>query len=226
MARTKVYRLLDKLGAKGLVTQNLDAHGLKFKATPYTQLELLLLEKEQETQKLRSTLPLVYKQIGALMGKATGESKVYYHHGVEGLKHVTWNSLAASGTLRIYEKYDSMNAFLDRDFSEIIRRELVSRNITTHQLTGLTHIEPYTDVAELIPLWEVRYVNPELLTMQFEVLIYNDIYCMYQYGSGEEFCVEIHNAELANMQRQLFDYVWQTAKPMKKIGVHGEAVVT
>ena len=68
-------------------------------------------------------------------------------------------------------------------------------------------------------------MSPKLLTMKFEVLIYNDVYAMYQYGRGEEFCVEIYNPELATMQKQLFDYVWQTAQPMKKIGTHGEAKI-
>ncbi len=225
MARTRVYRLLDKLSAKGLVTEQLDHLGLKFQATAYTQLELLLAEKEQHVQTLRASLPSLFAQFAQLSGADTEKSKVYYHHGIDGLKHVTWNSLNAKGTLRIYEKYDSMSVFLPQDFSEIIREELVKRNITTHQLTGVKHIKPYTDVCALMNYWQVRYVDPTLLTMKFEVLIYNDVYCMYQYGTGEEFCVEIHNKELAGMQTQLFDYVWQTATPMKIIGQHGEAKV-
>jgi hypothetical protein len=220
-----VYRLLDKINAKGLVTQRLDNLGLKFKATPYTQLELLLVEKENEVKVLRESMPSVYKQISELVSSGETGSKVYYHHGIDGLKHVTWNSLEAKDTLRIYEKYESMNAFLDKNFSEVVRKEFAQRKVRIHQLTGLAHIEPYTDVAELLPFWEVRYIDPKFLAMKFEVLIYNDVYCMYQYGRGEEFCVEIHNPELASMQKQLFDYVWQTARPMKIIGTHGEAKV-
>lgn len=223
MARTRVYRLLDKLKAKGLVRETLDTLGLKFTATPYTQLELLLVEKESEMKALRESMPAVYEQISQLVASNQTESKVFYHHGIDGLKHVTWNSLEAKDTLRIYEKYDSMNAFLNPEFSEIVRAELVKRNVSTHQLTGLTHIQPYTQVTELIKKWDVRYVDPALLAMKFEVLIYNDVYCMYQYGQGEEFCVEIHNTELASMQKQIFDYVWKTSKPMEKIGNRGEA---
>ncbi len=225
MARTRVYRLLDKLLTKGLVTQQLDHPGLKFQATPYTQLELLLTEKEQQVNNLRASMPSLFNQLSAIIGSGSERSKVFYHHGIDGLKHVTWNSLNANGILRIYEKYDSMSVFLPQDFSETIREELVKRSIITHQLTGVKHISPYTDVTQLMKYWIVRYVDPKLLAMKFEVLIYNDVYCMYQYGTGEEFCVEIHNKELAHMQTQIFDYVWQTAKPMKKVGVHGEAII-
>lgn len=225
MARTRVYRLLDKLMAKSLVTQQLDHLGFKFQATPYTQLELLLTEKEQQVKNLRLSMPALFDQFSHIMGGHDSKSKVYYHHGIDGLKHVTWNSLEAKDTLRIYEKYDSMSVFLPQEFSEIVREELVKRKITTYQLTGVKHIQPYTAVSSLMNFWEVRYVDPKLLTMKFEVLIYNDVYCMYQYGKGEEFCVEIHNPELAAMQTQLFDYVWQTAVPMKIISDQGEAKV-
>ncbi len=225
MARTRVYRLLDKLSVKGLVTQQLDHLGLKFQATPYTQLELLLVEKENALKSLRDSLPSVFDQFAQIVGDGNAKSKVYYHHGIDGLKHVTWNSLDAKDTLRIYEKYDSMSVFLPPEFSEIVREEFVKRNVRIHQLTGVKHIEPYTKVAGLVKSWAVRFVDPKLLSMKFEVLIYNDVYCMYQYGTGEEFCVEIHNPELAAMQKQLFDYVWQTAKPMKIINDKGEASV-
>jgi hypothetical protein len=48
---------------------------------------------------------------------------------------------------------------------------------------------------------------------------------MYHYLNKDIFCVEIINADLAAMQKQLFDFIWRHAKPMKKIGEHGEAKV-
>lgn len=220
MARTRVYRLLDKLEKKGLVTQKFDTLGLKFTAAPYNQLELLLAERQSELDKLKRTMPTLFFQLAGLP-KESG-SKVLYHHGVDGLKHVTWNSTRAR-ELRIYEVSESMTAFLPQEFSEKVRAEFAQNKTKISQLTNLKNIGYTTDVAEAIRYWTPKYISPEALAIKSEVLIYNDVTALYHYQNKDIFCIEIENSDLATMQKQLFDFIWLHAQPMKKIGQHGEA---
>jgi Fe2+ or Zn2+ uptake regulation protein len=222
IARTRVYRILDKLHEKKLVTIHLDDRGQKFGASAYQELELLVAEKEHEAHMLRKKMPLIFDQLAALWGKESARSKVLYYRGVEGLKQVTWNSLRAKDTLRIYE-IANMTAFLDADFSEKIRTEFAERHIKVKQLTNLKHIKPYTYIPEHVALWQVRYIVPKALEMKFECMIYNDVFTMYNYQGTDQFCVEIYNPHLSHMQRQLFDYVWASAVPMKILNKWGEA---
>lgn len=222
MARTRVYRILDKLEHRGLVTQKFDTLGLKFTAAPYKQLELLLAERQSEVDGMRHALPAIFSHLETLSRSQSGGSQVYYHHGVDGLKHVTWNSLAAT-TLRIYEVAESMTAFLPQEFSEKVREEFGRRKTKIYQLTNLSHIPAHTQMIEEVRNWTVRHVPKKELTIASEVLIYNDMTAMYHFQNKDIFCVEIRNADLARMQTQLFDFIWNHATPMKKVGNRGEA---
>ena len=223
MARTRVYRILDKMESKGIVKQKFDTLGLKFTACPYTQLELLLAERQSELDSLKGTLPTLFTQLEGLVHTQTAGSKVFYHHGIDGLKHVTWNSLRARGKIFIYEVSANMTAFLPQEFSERVREELAVQKIHVRQLTNLTRIEAHTKVTELVRNWQVRYVPTKELAIKSEVLIYNDVTAFYHYINKDIFCVEIVSSDLAHMQKQLFEFIWRHARPMRKIGLHGEA---
>ncbi|MBI3342582.1 hypothetical protein HY032_00295 [Candidatus Gottesmanbacteria bacterium] len=225
IARSRVYRILDKLESKGIVTQKFDTLGLKFMASPYTQLDLLLAERQSELDSLKRAVPTLFSQLEGLTRAGREGSQVFYHHGIDGLKHVTWNSIRAKGELMIYEVSASMTAFLPAEFSERVRKELTNQKIHVQQLTNLTRIEPYTKVTEHVRFWQARYVSPRDLSIKSEVLIYNDVTALYHYLNNDIFCVEIVSADLARMQKQMFAFVWRHAKPMKKIGLFGEAVV-
>jgi len=48
---------------------------------------------------------------------------------------------------------------------------------------------------------------------------------MYTYEKKDIFCVEIYNKDLADMQKQLFDFLWEKAIPMRIIDIHGEVEI-
>jgi len=100
----------------------------------------------------------------------------------------------------------------------------VDRKIGIRTLTNLKKIPSWTSVSEMIEkYWEVRHVPENQLKIKFEVLIYNDVYVMYRYDGKEVFCVEIYNQELADMQRQTFEYMWRKAKKFKVVDDRGKA---
>ncbi len=226
MARTKVYRILDKLVEKQLVHISLDDMGKKYGANSYKELELLLKEKEAEVEKLKQTLPFTMEKLAQVWATGQVKSKVLYHTGIDGLKQITWNSTRAHDILRIYEVEQDMTAFLTPAFSEKIRQELVDNRIFTRQLTNKKHILPYTKISQIVKnFWEVRFVESKQLGMQFECLLYNDVFVLYNFSGKDQFCVEIYNEKLASMQKQIFDFIWNKASKMKIINEQGEAVV-
>ncbi len=226
LARTKVYRLLDNLIARGLVITRLGDRGARFTALAPDQLDLLLSDREHELDKLKSSLPTLQSQLSELSLKTEStKSQVLYYHGLEGLKQVTYNSLRAKGELLTYE-LSTMNAFLSKKEAEDLRRKFVTNKITSRTLTNATHLDAWTDIPEIVEkYWEIRHLDPRDKPFQFEILIYNDVYCMYRYIGKDIFCVEIHSAELADMQRQLFEYLWSDAKKFKIIDSHGTAML-
>jgi sugar-specific transcriptional regulator TrmB len=222
MGRTKVYRMLDKLKAKGVVSQKHTAHGFTFEANSPTVLELLLIEKRKEVEALEEAFPAVLHEL-RMFGGQQPHSKVLYYEGQRGLEQVTYNSMRAKGDLRTYEIHENMTAFVDETFAEEMRKSLVANHIFTKQLTNSNHIKPFTKVNQLINWWEVRHIEKRYIDISFEVLIYNEVYVMYAPHDENVFCVEIYNPSLAAMQKQLFDMAWKSAKKMTILNDNGEA---
>jgi hypothetical protein len=198
---------------------------LKFGATHPSKLKQIVKEKEQTVKSLQQNLPDLVSQLTSLLPDSQQQGKVLYYEGKEGLEQVSYNITRAQGELRVFEM-EHLDDFLDYEFSEQIRRELVDKQIITRDLTNKESFSGFTDVNELIKKYsQYRYISPDKLKIQFETLIYNDVYATYNYRDGNIFCVEIYNAQLAQMQKQLFDFIWQQAAPMQFTNDRGAAEV-
>ncbi len=225
LARTKVYRIMDNLIAKKFIITRVGERGMRFVATPPDQLEFLVADREHELSKLKQILPLLQSQLSDLSKQTKETSQVRYYHGIDGLKQVTYNSLKAKGELLTYE-LSTMNAFMDQDEAEKLRARFVENKVHIKTLTNVTEMSAWTKVTEMVEkYWEIRHLDPKDNPFQFEILIYNDVYCMYRYTGNEIFCVEIKNAELAQMQRALFYYLWDLARPLTTLDEHGTAAL-
>lgn len=213
--RSRVYRKLDKLIHKGLVLETICARGKKFRAASCDRLELILLEKQNNIDALKQSLPQLTHQLNVYSKGKKSDSDVLYYSGVEGLKQITWNSLKANEELLIYELASSMNPFSGIDFAEKVRQEFFSRGIITKQLTNLKKFGAFTKVQEYVDdCMKARYISPKKLKIDFEILIYNDTIASYTYRTGDIFGVEVKNDQLAKMHKQLFDFVWKQARKM------------
>jgi len=224
--RTRVYRILDSLLNLGLVTARLDTRGQRYEASGNDRLEALVAQREFETKTLKKNINLLEEQLVLLPNVAQENSKVLYYRGLEGLKQVTWNSLKAKGELLTLEVSD-MNAFFDKAYAEDMRLRFIDHKIKIRTLTNNDKISPWTDVAhEMVEkYWAIRHIPEKHMKINFEILIYNDVYTLYRYQDADIFCVEVYNKELAEMQRQVFEFMWQNAKRFKVLNNRGEAVL-
>lgn len=225
IARTKIYRLLDKLIDKAFVSENVDGYGKKFTAVSPDKLNQILKSKEQEVIQMKNSVDSIINSLTEIQNQDKNISKILHYKGSEGLKQVSWNSTKAEGVLRIFELATNMDEFMPADFNEKIRYELAKNNVEVRQLTNYKELDQHTNVTELIKIWEPRYIDPKEFKIHFEILIYNNAYTMYNFRDEELFCVEIHNPALAEMQKQIFDSFWDKAIPMKKIGEKGKAIL-
>ncbi len=222
IGRTKVYRIVEDLIERRFVNRSIDEYGAKFEANEPKSLESVLREKEAELEELKTKSPLIFEKLESLIPQTLGKTKILYYRGVEGLKQVTWNSLKTKDTFRIFEIRD-MSAFLDFGFAEKVRMEFAKRNIKVKELSNQKEIPAFTNVPEHIKVWDIRYIDPKELSMDIEIIMYNDVYAMYSYEKDEIFCIEIYNQKFTNMQKQIFDFMWLHAKKMKILNDRGEA---
>ena len=117
------------------------------------------------------------------------------------------------------------DVYLPHKEAERLRKGFVENKITTRTITNVTKIPNFTEVEELVhSWWEIRSIEPKKLRITADVFIYNDVYAICNYlGKNDVFCLEIHNKNLANLQKDIFFQIWEMASPMQIIGRRGRA---
>ncbi len=214
LSRTKVYRLLDKLIERGLVSQKIGNWGMRFVASDPMQLELIVRRQENKVKLLREQVERLVEKLRTQVKESRGNSKVLFYEGVKGLERVNFNLLRAKGEFLSME-IDNANVYLPQKIAEELRRSLVKKRIRNKLLTNKKELSGFTNIKEYLELVEARWIEKEKLRIKGDVFIYNEVVAMCNYVEGEVFCVEIYNPNLASMQKEMFELVWRGAERIK-----------
>lgn len=214
ISRTQVYRFLESLQQNGLVSGEQLSYGTLYRALPLENIEGLLADRAAETAAIRRNLGAMTAALQALAGGSGPEAQVQHFYGQAGLKQVNWNLSKADKEFRVFE-VAHLNQHLDQAFARRCREQYVARGIHTYDLTNaekisLRNIEPVNTT-----LSEYRRIDPVILTINFELYIYNDVVTLVDYKQGHEMAMEIHHPTLKNMMQQLFDAMWMQAEPLQ-----------
>ena len=215
IARTNVYRLLEEMKEKGVVEEIIDDYKTKAKAASADTLELLISRKENQAKNLRAQLPSVSETISHLTLSTPADTKVLFYRGKNGIEQMFWNALRAK---------EEIVGYTYRTSESIIGTKAIIRWTEEFQLRHLKLRDLYSD--ELIKSkkdptkpepgdWtnnESRYIKPEILNIIHQMDIYNDVVGIYNWQAEEIFGVEIHNAKVAQMQKQIFEVFCNLAK--------------
>lgn len=224
LGRNVIYRLVERLQALHLVKEVKSSSGLRVAATSYTNLERQIEKKEEELARVKSSARDLFGSLAEFVS-ASEQGSLAYYSGAEGLLQITVNSLQARDELLIFE-LDLMTGFIEFDTAEKIRQQFAENKIFTKQITNLKEIKAHTKSSETIRhYWEPRYISPDLFSIEFEFLIYNDTVAMYTFLDDQPWGLEVTSPAVAEMQRRLFHYVWKTAQKMRKVDNFGHAVL-
>ncbi len=211
---SKVNKILNSLKRNRLVKEEA-SNGLKlFSIEDLQNLSLLVKEKSSRLEALQSSTSDVFRMIEKMSAKSSLDAKVIHYSELDGLKQVMWNTLQAEDELRFYVSPD-MGEYLDFDFYDEIRRIYVEKGIRTRELLNVTSYPEFTEVTEFLKLFKVRYIDPKLIELRYEILVYNNVCAMYLLTDGGLFCFEIYNDKMATMQKQIYDFVWNRAQRLE-----------
>lgn len=213
LSRTKVYRLLDKLIQKQLVTQEYNQSGFKFKANHPSVLNQLITQKETEVSTLKQSLYQTVNLLEKQINLNHPQSQILYYQGQDGLSQVNWNLLNTKKEFLSYE-VDTADAYLPHHEAEKLRQALIDKNITSRTLMNKKIPSNFSQISKLDIFQEIRFVSPKILTIKSDIFIYNDIFTICHYLDNKDiFCLEIKNQFLVDMQKQIFENLWsQTRK--------------
>ncbi|OGG08989.1 hypothetical protein A2154_01800 [Candidatus Gottesmanbacteria bacterium RBG_16_43_7] len=213
--RTTLYRILESLEAKGLVKRIVESKSTSFEAAPAETLTNILIQKENDLKTLQNSLTPLVKSLSQLQSQTDSPTKVKYYQGQSGLRQLLWNTLNAK-TEVVGLGWADWNAGIGRKYAEIIRGEVVERQIYHRELLNEDQIDDtfsFTDNQIFISkFYRHRILPKKVLKITQDTYIYNNVFAFYHIYKGEHFGVEIYNAHIAATEYQIFNILWQQAK--------------
>lgn len=213
--RTTLYRVLEELEERGLVKKALGYKTTSYQASPPEAIRAMLSQREAELGELQEAVGPLITQLTQLQEEQVSPTKVFYYHGRQGLRQLLWNTLSAKDEV-VGLGYADWNAGVGRRFAEKIRAEYVSRGLRGRELLNEGFIDKkfsFTDNREYVKkYYEHRVIPKKTMVINYDTYIYNDVFAFYHIFQGELFGVEIHNAEIARTEKQIFEILWKMAK--------------
>lgn len=206
--RTTIYRQLEELKEKGLVEEILDEYKTMARAVSPEKLQLLISTKEAELEKIKKQLPALVNQLSVFKDQPSSNTDVVYFRGLTGLKQLLWNTLKATTPVLGYG-YKDWNAGVGREFAEKIRTEVVRRQIFHKEILNISAGSKFTDVPGYFNHYQGRVLPKSVVEINHDTYIYSHVFAFYHLYRDELFGIEIHNAEIAKTQKQIFEVLWK-----------------
>lgn len=211
--RSKIYRYIEKMMSKSLIEETNGNWGKKLKATDPKNLQLFLAKKEDELKRELEMAPKLIDSLLHFPTKAQASFKIIHYKGVEGMKQMLWNRLAAQkGVLQF--GYKTMNEIVGKSFAEKLRAEHIERKVKIFELENVHDRGKYwyTNITGWEKYYDSYYVPPKVLKIRHYLSIFNDTVSIMNWEKGEYVGIEINDAAFAQMQKQIFQHFWQIAK--------------
>lgn len=217
VAKTTVYRRLARLKQLGLVEEITEESTTYYRAADPSQLHLLLDNKAAAIESLTRKLPPVLDQLSQQILRAEHPTEVKFFRGIKGIQQMTWNILLGKGDVCGYSfrVFSEVGSKFSQDWSERFAtsgrkaRDLYSDAYVQSKQNSKEFSEKHH---ALWPNWQSRYINPNILTITHQEDIYDDVVTFYNWRGEDVFGIEIHNQEIADQHRQLFELAWNAAE--------------
>jgi hypothetical protein len=127
-----------------------------------------------------------------------------------------WNETkATTENLSILDENMQVNtkaAFFERWVRTCNERDLHFRGLVSERFLASQKRWYDAHNNEQLAHWHSRYVTPAQLPITHNTVIYDDVVAHYQWSDNEIFGIEIHNQDIADAQRGLFELAWKQAK--------------
>ena len=101
---------------------------------------------------------------------------------------------------------------IERNREEWNRKEIKGKEIYSDAYIISLKEQPKLDTGKW-ENWETRYISSSLLNLTHQMDIYEDTIAIYNWHEEEIFGVLIKNKKVADFQKQIFDILFEIAKP-------------
>jgi sugar-specific transcriptional regulator TrmB len=212
--RTKVYRLVEQLEKKSLITRRTDDRGTFLTATDPTNLEVDLVAREEGLRKQREAFHDVLPRLSEMQERGDSAFVVRTYEGPEGIKQMLWHELKAESEIVIFGSGTTEELITDHYWSERHRQLSARAGYRTRELMNQDKDHrpvDFTKHAEFMDLYEHKRIPSSVLPLNNQTSVYNDTVATYYWRHDQKVGVEIINKAYADMMRQIFEHYWAVA---------------
>lgn len=217
--RIHIYRLLDAMKKSGLFEFEVRYKRTVLRAAPFGNLKLLLSEREHELEALQQEHADLSLAFRSNMKSVT--TRVQFFEGIDSLKRMLWSETKGkSENLAIlYENLHSATdrAFFERWIARCNERGVRSRGIIGDHFIKTQQAWYQEQHSERMRHWQTRHIPENVLAITHSTVTYDDKVLHYSWRDKRVFGIEIQNADIARMQRQLFEVLWTQAVPVDDV---------
>jgi sugar-specific transcriptional regulator TrmB len=208
--RTKVYRLIDNLEKKSLVSRRTDDRGTFLVASDPATLEVAIVNQESKVKQQRAVLSQLLPQLEALISHSSRAFVVRTYEGDEGLKQMCWHELKARGELLGLGGQTIEDLITDHRWAEKHRALAVEAGYTLREIINQDIDEPtFTTNQEFMKRYQYRQLPSNQIDFNEQITIYNDTVAIYHWRENQKVGVEIVSKTFTYMMRQMFEYFWR-----------------
>jgi sugar-specific transcriptional regulator TrmB len=217
LPRTTLYDNVQKLIEKGLVEKVVIYKSQMFKAHPISILKDQIARQTEQIKKLEISA-IELENMLPLATTQTTSTQVRYFHGPAGFKQMMSNTLNAEKETIGYSEFGRVTVVGEK-FMEYWKTEMISKNIKDRVITSdnpkiLSYVKEPTE-----NYWRRQFQNTKIIDnksfyISGDTTIYNNIFAVCWWKSGEVVGVEIENPELVKIQKSIFEILWKIAKPI------------
>lgn len=209
--RSKIYRIVENLKKKSIIEESQDAWGRTLSASPASNLEITIVEREKELQSQKETLPDIISILNTFGNSKNTEFEVKSFKGVEGIKQMVWNELKGKELLAFGQA--NLNSLVGKKFAEKVRAEAVSRKQKIYELYNFDAIQNnYTqNIVYQKHHIKALKIPKNLLNIQNFIDIYNNTVNIFNWSEKNKNIsgISITNKPFANFYRQIFWHYWE-----------------
>ncbi len=215
--RSSCYNNLERLIQKGFVQQIIKGNITYFSAIDPNLILEKLKNKQYDLQNKIDNLGLLMRDFENIKNVNTGNSKVHFYQGAEGILNIMEDTLTSHEPLRAYATLEELTQILPNYFPKYYKRRTEKGIFVKCVYPGT--IETYQHkLRDELEMRESRLVPIEY-NFHLDILIYDHKVAIT--SLKEKFGILIENQEIAEAQKKIFDLMWKSAKKYdQKISKH------
>jgi hypothetical protein len=212
--RTTLYRLVNKLEKRGIITRRMDDNGTFLIAADPSTLEVGVVDQENRAKRQRMALTQLLPALEAIHEGYAADFAVHTYEGAEGFKRMLWHELKAKGECLTIGGATLEEFGVNRRWAEKHRQLTAEAGYRIRELSnpGVTP-EGFTDNQLFLRDYYQSGVIPrEILPINHLTTIYNDTVAIYNVYEGRSIGLEIISKSYAQTARSVFENFWKQAK--------------